>query len=144
MVGIFFGVICTIALFKVARGREHWRRHHGRGGRFLLRRLFHKLNTGPGQEKVVLTELDNLRETARNLKADLKGTRAEIALMLRDERFDRSKLDALYRTQDALLAKLRSAASSAIENVHGVLDERQKGELASMLERGFGRHAYGC
>lgn len=146
MLGIFFGVICTIALVKVARGRGHWGRHraYGRRGRhFILRRLFRRLDTGPGQEKVVLTQLDELRETAHSLKVELKGTRSDVAAMLRDAQFDRGKLEALYRKQDELLAKLRTAAASAIENVHAVLDERQKGELADLLERGFRSFAYG-
>jgi len=143
MLGIFFGVICTIALFKVLRGRRYWG-HHGRygghrgyGRRFFLRRLFQRLNTGPGQEKVVLTEMDAMHDTLHALRAELKGTRGDIAAILRDPTFDRSKLEALFRKQDEILAKLREAASGSIERVHAALDERQKGTLANLVERGF-------
>ncbi len=142
MLGIFFGTICFIALVKVVRGRRYWR--HGRHGgyrRYFLRRLFQRLNTGPGQEKVVLGEVEALRQTARELRGELKGVRADIAAILRDEQFDRSKLEALYRKQDELLARLRTAVSGSFEKVHAALDERQKRDLADLLEGGF-RHAF--
>jgi hypothetical protein len=142
MLGIVVGVICLLALVRVARGRRHWDR---RGRRhFLLRGIFRRLNTGPGQEKVVLGEVASMRETLRGLRAELKTTRADIAAIVRDPHFDRAKLEALFRQQDALLAKLRDAASGSLERVHEALDDRQKSELADMLERGFHRYAYGC
>jgi hypothetical protein len=149
MLGIIFGTLCLFALAKVVRGRRYWRHgRHGYGYGFFLRRIFQRLNTGPGQEKVVLGEIDALRETARELRAELKNTRADIAAILREPTFDKGKLEALYRKQDELLAKLRSAASSSFEKVHAALDDRQKADLADMIERaGFNRYAhygYGC
>lgn len=153
MLGIIFGTLCLLALAKVVRGRRYWR--HGRHGHgysygFFLRRIFQRLNTGPGQEKVVLGEIDALRETARELRAELKTTRADIAAILREPTFDKGKLEALYRKQDELLAKLRTAAASSFEKVHAALDDRQKADLADMLERGwlrgggYGHYGYGC
>lgn len=144
MLGILFGTLCLIALFKVLRGRRYYGRGYHRG--WFLRRIFQRLGTGPGQEKVVLQEIDALKETARELRNELKSTRADIAALLREPLFDKAKLDALYRKQDELLAKLRAAASSSLEKVHAALDDRQKNDLADMIERGFrhGHYGYGC
>jgi hypothetical protein len=146
MLGIIFGTICLFALAKVIRGRRYWRHgHYGyRGGSgWFLRRIFQRLGTGPGQEKVVLSEIDALRGTARELRGELKSTRADIAAILREPAFDKAKLETLYRKQDELLGKLRGAAASSFEKVHAALDDRQKNDLADMIERGF-HYGYGC
>ncbi len=150
MLGIVIGTICLILLIKVVRGRYGWHHgyHHGgyrygRWGGYFLRRLFMRLNTGPGQEKVVLGELEGLKETLRGLRTELKATRRDIAAIVREPVFDRTKLDALFRTQDALLERARSAAAASFEKVHGALDEKQKIDLADLLEGGFSLR-YGC
>jgi hypothetical protein len=58
---------------------------------------------------------------------------------MRDETLDKSKVDALFRKQDELIARLRDAAAASFEKVHAVLDARQKADLADMLERGWRR-----
>ena len=142
MLGFVVGAISLIALIKVLRRGRHHRYYRG-GRNFMLRRLFQRLNTGPGQEKVVLTEIDALQDTARGLRDELKSTRADIASILRDENYDKAKVETLFRKQDELLAKMRTAAASSMEKIHGVLDERQKQDLAEMVERGFRRFSYG-
>ena len=144
MLGILFGIVCTVLLFKVIRGRRYWGHYgHRYGYGFFLRRLFQRLNTGPGQEKVVLSELEALRETGRELRAELKTTRADIAAIVREPSFDKAKVETLFRKQDELIAKLRAAASASLEKVHGALDDTQKKDLADMVERGFWRGGYG-
>jgi hypothetical protein len=149
MFGIIFGTICLILLFKVLFGWRYWRGHGGygyRGGprRWFLRRLFYRLGTGPAQEKVVLEEYENLRQTVHSLKDELKTTRSEIAGAVREDRLDRAKIENVFRQQDELIAKLRTAVFESMSKVHGVLDERQRKDLAALFETGFGHHGYGC
>jgi Spy/CpxP family protein refolding chaperone len=149
MLGIAFGFFCLFALIAIVR-RGRYARRHGRGygyGRWMLRGLFRRLNTGPGQEKVVLGEIETLRDTARGLRQELKATRADIAAIVREPVFDRAKVDALFRKQDELIGSLRTAIAGSVERVHEALDDRQKADLADLLERnfyyhgGYGRHA---
>jgi hypothetical protein len=152
MLGIVFGTICLILMVKVIFGRRYYRRGYGyrHGGGYgrswFLRRIFQRLETGPGQEKVVLGEIDALRETARSLRSELKATRADIAAIMREEQFDRAKVDTLFRKQDELLERLRTAAVGSFEKVHAAMDERQKRQLADWVERGFymGGYGHGC
>ena len=153
MLGIIFGTICFIALLRVLFGwrhHGHWHRgyygHSRYGARgFFLRRLFRRLDTGPGQEKLMLGEAQQLKETVKQLRHEWNGIRGDLATIVRDEQFDRSKVDALFRKQDEVLGKLRVSLAESAERVHGALDGKQKQELASWVERGFGpSHGYGC
>src|SRR5579884_3245710 len=51
-------------------GGGHWGGGHFGGGpaRFMLRGLFQRLETTPGQEKVILAAVDQVREKAREFK----------------------------------------------------------------------------
>lgn len=134
MLGIVFGVVCLVALVRVVRG-DRFGRHAGRG--WLLRRVFRRLDTGPGQERLVLTELDALKSSARELRGELRASRADLAAMVRDDSFDRGKVDALFRKQDELLGRMREAVAESAMRIHAALDPTQKQRLADMIERRY-------
>jgi Spy/CpxP family protein refolding chaperone len=135
MLGFIFGTLCLIGLVKVLRGpRWHGRMGWGRRGRF-LRRVFSRLETSPSQENAIVDALAEVRSGGRQLMPEIAATRAEIARLLRQDSFDRSVLDAVFARHDRALSELRALTSSALERVHGVLDVRQRGELAALLER---------
>lgn len=136
MFGFAFGAACLAGLFYVARGHRRWH-HHGRHGRFFLHRVLHRLDTTPGQEKVIREAIDDLREEARDLRQELKGTRTQIASALRAPELDRALLDEVFKKHDALLAELRGAATSATARIHETLDERQRKTLADLVEDGW-------
>src|ERR1700716_2737094 len=100
MFGFFLGTICLIALIGVIRGRwwgggwhgpAYWRyggygrySHHGRGGgrnwRWgMLRNVFERLDTTPGQEKAILAAAADLREPGERARGDLRQSLTEIA-----------------------------------------------------------------
>ena len=146
MLGFFVGTACLIGLIAVARrGRRYYGFHHGRrfGGRFVMHRVLERLDTTPGQEKVIRDALHGLGEEAWTLRREVKATRSEIASALRAPELDRSALDRVFAKHDELIEKLRSSALGAAEQVHGTLDERQRAKLADMIEQGPWAYA-GC
>jgi hypothetical protein len=154
MLGFLIGAACLFGLVKVLRGGHRWHGYGGFGGfggphacgggyggfrggrRWFLRALFERLETTPGQEKVILQEIDQLRENKRAVHAELEQIRRAVARAVRSEMFDQAALDEAYGRQDALLAKLRAQFSVALSRVHEALDDRQRKQIADWLEGG--------
>lgn len=147
MFGFFVGTACLIGLWVVARGGHGhghgWRGRHGFGGRYVLRRVLERLDTTPGQEKVIRSALDELREEARDLRGEARATRGDLATALRADELDRDAIDRVFAKHDELLERLRASLLRSVEQVHGTLDDRQRRELADMLEAGAWGRACG-
>lgn len=143
MFGFFIGTACLIGLVAVARrGRRHfygyggWHGHHRHGGRFMFRRVLDRLDTTPGQEKVIRTAIHDFKEEAYGLRGEARGTRSELASALRAPELDKAALDRLFEKHDELIEKLRASFLRTADQVHGTLDERQRKQLADMIEAG--------
>lgn len=142
MFGFFIGTACLIGLFAVARRGRHrfghhgFYGHHGRGGRFWLRRMLARLDTTPDQEKVIRTALDDLKEEAASLRGEARGTRHELAEALRAPDLDKAALDRVFEKHDELIERLRASVLRAADQVHATLDERQRQQLADLIEGG--------
>ena len=141
MFGFFVGTACLIGLIAVARrGRHRYFGHgchHGRrGGRFLFRRVLDRLDTTPGQEKVIRTAISDFKEEAYNLRGEVRGTRGELAEALRSPELDKAAIDRLFEKHDELIEKLRASFVRTADQVHGTLDERQRKQLADIIESG--------
>ncbi len=142
MFGFFIGTACLVGLVAVARsgrrhygfGRGHHRSHHR--GRFAFRRVLARLDTTPGQEKVIRTALQDFKAEASDLHAEVRGTRVELARALRGPELDKAALDRVFEKHDELIEKLRASFLAAADQVHGTLDERQREQLADMIEGG--------
>jgi hypothetical protein len=150
MFGFFIGTACLIGLVAVARrGRRHFGYGggcHGRrgfGGRFLFRRVLERLDTTPGQEKVIREAIHDLKEEAYTLRGEMRGTRSELAQALRAPELDKALLDRVFAKHDELLEKLRASLLDSAEKVHTTLDEQQRKRLADMIEAGPWGYA-GC
>src|SRR5215475_12529685 len=91
MFGFIIGTVCLIALLKVLRrgygygwshgcgpcGAGYDGSHHGRfgggfGRRWMLRWLFERLETTPGQERVILQAIERLTENRAAIHEELK------------------------------------------------------------------------
>jgi hypothetical protein len=154
MIGFLIGIACTIGLVKVLRrGRGcgyhggGWHGHHGhrhgrgrgRGG-FFMRGLFERLDTTPGQEKVMREAFDELRDSARGMKDEVRHTRDAVSDALRAGIVDETQLGTLFAHQDERLTELRKAFIGALAKVNDALDEDQRRKLADIVGsgRGFG------
>src|SRR5687767_10870911 len=102
MFGFFVGAVGVFALFHVLR-RGYWRHGRGWGGgrRWMLRRVFQRLDTTPGQEKVILDAVDRVQAAARGLWGEVRESRRAVGQALRGERFDGAGLKEAYARQDA-------------------------------------------
>ncbi len=122
------------------RGFGHgppWARWGGGGG-FAERFLFSRLETTPGQEKVIRDAFQKVRETAREARAEWRDT-SELSALLRGETFDRTAAEGLSGKADASFAKLRVVIVEALAQIHEALDDRQRRILADFIEsRGRG------
>ncbi|HYQ15709.1 MAG TPA: periplasmic heavy metal sensor [Polyangiaceae bacterium] len=152
MFGFFIGAACLVGFAAVARGRHrhhghggwhHGRGHRGFGKRFFFRRILERLDTTPGQEKVIREAINDLQEEAYSLRSEVRGTRGEIAEALRAPELDKALLDRVFAKHDEVIEKLRASLLSSADRVHSTLDEQQRKQLADMIEKGPWGYA-GC
>jgi hypothetical protein len=168
MLGFLFGTACLIGLFKVARGGCHgyrgggrwgeggygdhswgppWR-HRGHGGRgfgprFFLRSIFERLETTPGQEKVVMQAADEIRDAFGKAKSNLRETRSDFARIFRGDVVDEASLSDIFVKHDTVISETRRSAVEAVRKAHEALTEEQRSRVADFIERGRGREGWG-
>jgi hypothetical protein len=151
MFGFFIGAACLLGLAAVARrGRRHFYGHggfhhrgRGYGGRFFFHRILDRLDTTPGQEKVIREAIHDLKEEAWEMRSEVRGTRSEVAQAIRAPELDKALIDRAFAKHDEVIEKLRASLLRTAEQVHGTLDERQRKQLADMIESGPWGYA-GC
>ncbi len=125
-------------------GGEHdWRGRGDFGRPFFLRSIFERLDTTPGQEKAILAALDELKETARAAKSEMKGARNELAQAMRTESFDEVALGGATARVEGVMDTARKAGIAAFAKVHQALDDRQRQKLADIIESGPGFARWG-
>jgi Spy/CpxP family protein refolding chaperone len=119
-----------------------WGREHGGGfgrRRWLMRWLFEKLDTTPGQEKAIMGALEELRDNRAALREELDQTRGDIARVVRGGLVDDAALEEAFARHDRLLARLRVSFVEAARKATEALDERQRKALGDLVEgRRFG------
>jgi Spy/CpxP family protein refolding chaperone len=123
-----------------------------RGGPRALRWLFRRLDTTPGQEKVIAEAFDELLRAGAGMREETQRTRDDVARAVTGATFDEPSLDAAFARHRAQLEALQQALASALRKTHEVLDERQRGLVAEFFLRlgaplggpGEGGGAGGC
>jgi Spy/CpxP family protein refolding chaperone len=150
MFGFLFGAACLLGLTAtVARG-HHGHRHCGGGyrsrgfgrgrGRYFLNHLLDRLDTTPGQERVIRDAVDTLLDQFHDARRDFRGSRSDVAQFIRAEAFDRANFESVFDRHDAVIDRARQSALDAFARIHETLDERQRKILADIVESGpFGR-----
>ncbi|ATB41624.1 hypothetical protein CYFUS_007091 [Cystobacter fuscus] len=142
MFGYIFGAACLAgALFTVRRARRYasWRGGPGPWSpRGRMRHVFERLDTSPGQEKILVQAVEDVIQAAEKLRGLWGDTRSAWAQSLRGEHFDGASLREQDAKQDALVDELRKTIQASLAKVHEALDPRQRRELADLVERGWG------
>ncbi|MCP3098706.1 periplasmic heavy metal sensor [Myxococcus sp. K15C18031901] len=143
MFGFVFGTACLAGLFYTMRGGRHWRHHPGGRGarwgwRFRLRWLFERLETSPGQEKVIIQAAEEVFEAFSKLRDQVRPSRTTLGAAMRGEHFDGAAVRELFTQHDVALEEARRVLQGALAQVHEALDPRQRRELADLLEHGWG------
>jgi Spy/CpxP family protein refolding chaperone len=113
---------------------------HGRHGRrrWMLHAMLARIDATPAQERVIVGEIDKLRERMVGSKETLRDARGDLAAAMRGPVLDDAALGAVLGRLDAATGDARGAAIEALRNVHAVLDEKQRAQVAEMLDRGGG------
>jgi hypothetical protein len=156
MLGFIIGTVCLIGLAKTlchcrgscGRGLYGHRRWGGfseffdtdrrgpSGPHVMLRTLFERLATTPGQEKVIVAAAREFDGERSALREELKRTRSALAHAVASGVVDESALEETFSSHDRLLARLRVSFVEALKKVTEALDERQRKQLADILEGG--------
>lgn len=112
-------------------------RHNART-RMMLHALFARIDASPAQERAIIHEVEKLQERVRSAKGGLQDTRSDLAAALRGSELDDAALGAVLGRVDAATGEARTAVIDALRGVHGVLDDRQRGQIADLLDHGGG------
>ena len=112
----------------------HNRWHGGYQRRGLYMALSH-LDASPAQERAIINEVDKLRERLWSTKSTLKDARTDFAAAVRGPSLDDAALGAVLGRFDTATGEARTA----MLDIHGVLDDKQRQQLADILDRGMWR-----
>ena len=115
-----------------------WARWHGGAyGRGTLYRMLSRLDATPTQERAVLHEIGNLKAKLRDNRATLRDSRADLAAALRSTVLDDAALAGVLGRVDKATTETPAAILEALRNIHAVLDDHQREQLATMLDGGW-------
>lgn len=154
MFGFLFGAICLGGLASMLFHRPHHHYGHfghcgpggfrGRWGRrhFGIHMAFDRLDTTPGQEKAILAALDELRESARGIRAKVASSRGDVADAMRGEHFDSERVHTVVARHAEDFATLGNTVTSTLAKIHEALDPEQRKRLARWLDSGPGFFHY--
>ncbi len=145
MFGIFIGTLSLIGLMKMWR-RDRYGGGHWRGGgprRWMLRRLFERLDTTPGQEKVVMAAVDEVQRKGFAAREGVFGARADVAKALRAETFDSATLNEVLEKQQVSLDELKKSVREGLQSIHEAMSPAQRSQLADLIEFGPARFHHG-
>jgi hypothetical protein len=140
-------------------GGGYGRRHHGWSGGFagdtgfgdddeggfddgnrvvFLRSLFTRLETTPGQEKVIVESLKELKGSFAKARAAARKSSRDLGDALQGEQLSMDAMGSVFASLDEGTAAVRDGAFSALTRIHEVLDPRQRRILADLVARGGG------
>jgi Spy/CpxP family protein refolding chaperone len=144
MFGFIIGTLSLIALIKVARGG---RGHRGGPRRWMLRRLYQRLDTTPGQEKVISEVVDDVERKAWAARDQFFNARASYARAMRGEHFDNAAVGEAFDSQQAAVEEVKKSVREALSKMHEALNPEQRKALGDLIEfgpRSFGHHHHHC
>jgi Spy/CpxP family protein refolding chaperone len=122
-----------------------WHGHHGgwHGGGGMGRRGLYmalaRIDASPAQERAIIAEVEKLKDRVRGAKGSLKDARGDLAAAVRGPVLDDAALGAVLGRVDGATGEARGAVLEALRNIHGVLDDKQREQLADLLDQGWWR-----
>ncbi len=97
-----------------------------------------RLDATPTQERAIVAEIDRLVDRVHTAKSGLKDARGDLAAAVRGAALDDAALGGALGRADTATAEVRRAAIDALRAIHAVLDDKQRAQLADLLDRGGG------
>jgi uncharacterized membrane protein len=104
--------------------------------------LFERLDTTPGQEKVIMKGLDSITDQMESGRRELRDVRRQVAQALGGDVLDEAVLSAALEKVDSLMAKTKLELTTALTEIHAALDGEQRRELAELIAEGPRRRDY--
>jgi hypothetical protein len=151
MFGFLIGTASLVGLVWVLSHGRYWHGYghaHGcyRRGPHHLYGVLARLDTTPGQEKVIRSAVEDFVDSLRERGRLLRQSAEDIGRAVRGEQLDEALLGDVFARHDRLLAELRRDAVAALGRVHETLDEGQRRKLARLMEShgGWGWGHPGC
>ena len=120
-------------------------RHHMKG-RMMLHALFSRIEASPAQERAIIAEVEKLQDRLRMAKSGMHDARGDLAAAVRGPVLDDAALGAVLGRVDSSTGDARAAVVDALRGIHGVLDDRQRSQVADMIDagpRGWWRPSWG-
>ena len=112
----------------------------------MMRRLFERLDTTPGQEKVIAEAFDEAETAGRAARDTFVKARADYAQAMRGEHFDSEVVRAAFEKQQAALEEVKKSLMGGMQKIHEALTPEQRTIAAQLMEfgpRGFGHGHHG-
>ena len=124
-----------------------WQRHGWGGGnhrrRWMMNAMFSRIDATPAQERAIVGELDQLEHRVRAAKSGLRDARGDLAAAVRGQTLDDAALGGALGRLDATTGEVRAAVLDALRNIHALLDDRQREQVADILDNGWWRRGGG-
>ncbi len=114
----------------------HGFRHRGR--RMMMRAVFSRIDASPAQERAIIAEIDKLQERIHGAKTGVREARGDLAAALRGPVLDDAALGAVLGRADTATGEVRTAVIDALRGIHGLLDDKQRAQVADLLDHGGG------
>ncbi|HEY4224067.1 MAG TPA: hypothetical protein VGO62_22080 [Myxococcota bacterium] len=105
-------------------------------GPVLLRGLFERLRTTPGQERVIAEALRDLRGAFKKSAESKAAGAKQVAEAMRGAEFKTENMGEAFAHVDESNETIRDATFAALAKIHEALDERQRKQLADLIGRG--------
>lgn len=110
--------------------------HGDRGGPVMLRGLFERLQTTPGQERVIAEALRELRGAFKKAADEKAKGAKQVAEALRGDDFKVENMAEAFVHLESSVEAVRDASFSALAKIHDALDDKQRRLLADLVGRG--------
>ncbi|MAQ15050.1 MAG: hypothetical protein CMN30_09685 [Sandaracinus sp.] len=155
MFGFIIGLVSLFGLIKVLKGGRRGLHgggcgHHrgkpgfgrGFGGgkarwrRRWLRGLFERLDTTPGQEKVIREALKDVFTEAEAARKAAPEVGSSLGAAFASPTLDDASIEEAMASADQGMARLREALKEALKRIHEALDDDQRQQLARWISRG--------
>ena len=116
-------------------GGWHGWHHHDRGwGRRGLYMALSRIDATPAQERAIVGEIDRLKDRLRATRASIKDARPDLAAAIRGPSLDDAALGAVLGRVDSATTEARGAITDALRNIHNLLDDRQRQQVADLVD----------
>ena len=104
----------------------------------MLHAALGRIDATPAQERFIVAEIDKARERVRAARSNLKEGRGDLAAAIRGPVLDDAALGATLGRVDLATGEARAALLECLRNIHGVLDDKQRAQVADLLDSSGG------